>query len=112
MAEHFLHHPKIRPSLEQMSSERVPEGVGRHRLGDPGPKHRGADELPETGSGERFAPAVAENQAVADIAAILLVDLNRLGRHTPQRHQTLLSSLAQHPNEAGPELDISVAEID
>jgi hypothetical protein len=47
MAEQFLDGPDVRPGLEQVRRERVPEGVARHAFRESGParclSHRALD---------------------------------------------------------------------
>ena len=43
MSEHFLNKPQIRPILDQMGGKRMPESMGRNRLGHSGKNSRRLD---------------------------------------------------------------------
>src|SRR5436190_1838062 len=60
VTEHFLYGTKVRPSLQQVRGERMPQRVRRHVLLDPGPLHVLLEDLPCAHAGERLAASVHE----------------------------------------------------
>src|ERR1051325_2565484 len=57
MSEHRLHRPQIRAALEQVSCERMAQGMRCHSFIDPRRESVSSDELPKSLPGQRFAGA-------------------------------------------------------
>src|SRR2546425_12119604 len=62
VAQHFLHGAKVRAALEQVRRERVPEGVRRYPLRQPGEAGRSLDDAPRAPPRQGRAAGVEKNQ--------------------------------------------------
>ena len=105
MPQHLLHRAQISPTLQQMSREAVPQGVGRDPLADPRVPRPGLNDAPGSYPRERLAPRV-EQYPVPGPAAVepgpdlVKVDGNRSDHLPTDRDQPLLRTLTQNANQA------------
>src|SRR4029079_8756055 len=65
VTKHLLYRAKIGASLEQVRRERVPQGVWGDVLGDAGPLHVAAEDLPRAHAGERTSASIEEEDPLA-----------------------------------------------
>src|SRR5687767_10294141 len=94
VTKHLLYRPQVRPTLQEVRRERVPEGMRRHGLRDAGPLHVLAEDLPRAHSAERLAARVEKERSLPGSALELRpllahVDRERADRAAADRHEPL-----------------------
>src|SRR3989442_4903394 len=104
VAQHFLHGAKVRAALEQVRRERVPEGVRRSPLRQPGGAGRSLDDAPRAPPRRGRAVAVETPKPASLPFAEAWEDLAAVQRHRPERppahrHDALLRALPEHAGE-------------
>ena len=96
VAEQLLHLPDAGPALEQVGSERVPEGVRRYLLLDAGPAGRLAEDREDHDAREAAAAVVEEERLLPGPCAAphLEVAVDPLPGRRTDRDESLLVALA------------------
>src|SRR5216683_2628096 len=105
VAQHFLHGAQVRAALEQVRRERVPEGVRRYPLRQPGEAGRSLDDAPRAHPRQGRAAGVEKHQPASLPLVEAGADLAGVQRHRPERppahrHDALLRTLPENAGEA------------
>src|SRR5512137_1562728 len=110
VAEHELDRAQVRPALEQVRRERMPEDVGTDLGGQAGGRGVLAEKLPDPLPGERAAAPRQEKllpRAALDARPDLSeIALDRGAGRTAERHDPFLAALAAADEEAVLEVDL------
>src|SRR5690349_7741254 len=104
VAEHFLDGAEVGATLEQVGRERVPQGVRRHPLRQPGEPRRTLDDAPRAYARQGRAAGVEKYQPPSLPLVEAGTDLACVQRHGTQRapthrHDSLLRALTEDAGE-------------
>ena len=116
VAQQHLHDPQVRPVVQQVRCERVPQRVRRQRLGDAGLLGHPAQHLPESLAAHRAA--LTGHKQIFGLRAPLQqqrpgfpqVALQPIGRALTERHQPLLHALPDQAQDSGLHIDLALFE--